>query len=180
MPMFATHKHRTYSCYNTSMANSEHNYGFTRADVLERYATFIEGAPAAFFLVVAQAPLGAEARNALEKSALALGWQEGPTYAWTGASDASADAGADAARGTLTPDEVFEVIEGLDPICVVLIGQATHALAAQAFKQDIPAQGRFRLFGRDACAFGNLETLLKTEAGKKSVWALLRGLPHGA
>lgn len=162
------------------MTNAEYNYGFTRADVLERYAAFIEGAPAAFFLVITQAPLGSAARNALEKSALALGWQEGPTYVWTGTLDAPSDAGAEAAQDSLTPDEVFEVVEGLDPICVVLIGQATYALAAQAFKQDIPAQGRFRLFGRDACAFGNLETLLKTEAGKKSVWALLRGLPHGA
>lgn len=156
------------------MAKSEYSYGFTRASIMKRYATHIEGPDSAFFLVVAAAPLGQQTRDALGKTALALGWQEGPTYLWIGANTASEDDAGTA----LSADDLFEAVEGLDPICVVLVGRETQELAKNAFRQDIPAQGRFRLFGRDACAFGSLETMLQTDAGKKTVWALLRGLPH--
>ena len=137
---------------------------------MRRYGTHLEGPASAFFLVLSNTELGTQEKDAIDKSAKALGWADGPSYVPVKNGDENA----------LSPADVFEIVEGLDPICIVIVGNEAREIAGQAFRCEVPAQGRFRLFGRDACAFNNLANLLESEAGKKTVWALLRGLPHAS
>ena len=145
-------------------------YAYTRETTTKRFAAHIEGPTSAFFLVVAEKGLGKASQEALDKSARALGWNEGATFAWI----------QDDEGNTLSQADLFEVVEGLDPLCVVLVSKPVRELAMASFRCDIPALGRFRLFGREACAFDNLESLLASDTGKQTAWALLRALPRSA
>ncbi len=147
--------------------NQESSFiSFNRASILERFPGNIVGDREAMFLAVAETTLSQPARDALEKSATTLGWNRGVTYLF-------ADAPA-----LLSKADLFEAIEGLDPFCVVIVGAALCGLACEAFSQDVPSGKHFRLFGRDACAFDDLDGLLLTDAGKKRAWETLRSLPH--
>ena len=152
------------------MSVEGNSYTHTREAIAKNYGAYIEGPLSAFFLVVAENELGKAAREALDKSAHALGWNEGASFVWLQGKD----------DRTLSQAELFEIIEGLDPLCVVLAGTTPRELAAAAFRCDIPKLGRLRLFGREACAFDNLDSLLASDTGKQTVWALLRALPHAS
>ena len=81
------------------------------------------------------------------------------------------------ARG-IGGEELFAVIEGLDPLCVVA-GDATGAQAlANAYQQSVPLDAHCRLFGRDAVAFRSFESLLGSAESKQRAWALLKKLPR--
>lgn len=143
-------------------------YSFTRNACVARFGAHLAGPTSAFFLVLAEAEMSAAETEALQKSAEALGWGEGATFVHM----------RNAEGDQLTQADVYEIVEALDPLSVVVVGSAARECVAQAFRCEVPTQGRFRLFGRDACAFNNLGGLLESEAGKKTAWALLRGLPH--
>ena len=136
-----------------------------RNEILRRFGMRIEGSPEAFFLVVGNKALSAEARDALTKTALALQWSAGATYV---AFDDPAP---------LQKAELYEIIEGLDPVCVVLCGQHVCTLAEEAYAQEIPRNKRFRLFGHDVCALQDIEEMLADEKGKRQAWELLKSLP---
>lgn len=136
-----------------------------RAEVLRRFAAHIEGPQEALFLVVCENELSEQARNALAKTALALRWDDGPTYASVNA------------PAPLQKAEVYELIEGLDPVCVVLCGQAVCDIAQSAYAQEIPRNKRLRLFGRNTCALQDFETMLGSDKGKQEAWELLKSLP---
>ena len=142
-------------------------YACTRDAIAKRFAAHFEGPRSALFLVVAEKNIEKAAREALDKSARALGWDEGASFVWV----------QNGEGGRLSQAELFEVIEGLDPLCVVLVGKDARELATASFQCDIPTLGHFRLFGREACAFDNFESLLASETGKQTAWALLRALP---
>ena len=150
------------------MEESGNSLAYARESTAKRFAERLEGSLEALVLVATQASLGQQARQALVKSFDNLGWGTGLTWLFV---DAPA---------LLSKAEFYEAIEGLDPVIVVLAGDAACTLAADAFACDIPTQGRFRLFGRNACAFDNLEALLQSESGKQTVWGLLKTLPKAA
>lgn len=147
--------------------DAEHS-SFTRADIARRFGALLEGDLAALFLVVSDGALSPAARQALDKAAGALDWTEGASFVNLGV------------PGTLSKAELFEIVEGLDPVCVVVAGQTAAALAEQAYQTSVPPQGRFRLFGREACSFADLDSLLNDNGGKQKAWALLKTLPKSA
>lgn len=109
-----------------------------------------------------------KARTAIAKSAEALGYgPAGATFLCLKEED-----------GSLDPDQLFQAIEGLDPLCVVAVdAEAAHA-CAQAYRAEISPQVRCRVFGRETRAFDNLESMLESPEGKQRVWSLLKTLPR--
>ncbi len=78
----------------------------------------------------------------------------------------------------LTKDDLFLVVEGVDPLCVVAADVASAKALAATYRQDVPVDARCRLFGRDAVAFRQFEALLDDSAHKQKAWALLKQLPR--
>ncbi|MBQ9022056.1 MAG: hypothetical protein IJ113_08645 [Eggerthellaceae bacterium] len=149
------------------MAEKDNIYSFTRAEIARHYEAFFEGPTEAFFLVVCSRSLSQNAHDALEKSAAALGWTTGPSLVF-------------ADTDTLSKADIYKIIEGLDPVCLVLLGSEVQAKVADAYNCDVPTQGRFRLFGREACAFSDLDAMLEKESSKQAAWGLLRSLPQAS
>ena len=142
------------------MAASANIYAYGRAHAFERYADRLEGNRDGIALAIYTEQLNDAAKNALEKSFAAIGFDAGAcTFAHI---------------DNLAPDEVFALVEGIDPLALVACDAKAAELYGQAVRQEFPPMRRMRLFGREARAFTRLNTMLEQEADRQAVWHLLK------
>ena len=135
-------------------------YGYTRSRTFETYASRLSGNKNGLALVVYTEKLTDAAKNALEKSFAAIGFDAGAcTYAQL--------------EG-LAPDEVFALVEGIDPLVLVACDHDAADACSKAVRQAFPEMQRTRLFGREARAFTRLNAMLETEATRQALWHLLK------
>lgn len=98
--------------------------------------------------------------NALGYSPQAIGWAQ---TAAPGKPDASGD--------------LFTLIEGIDPFCVVSTSHASTEALSRCYNTPLAIEAKTLLLGRDCRCFENLDALITTEAGKHKAWGLLKTLP---
>lgn len=110
-------------------------------------------------------------RHALVASFEQLGYQEG-ALGWI-----NIDA---AGEGEPAPDLLFNLIEAIDPLCVVALNHAATAQLSRSYHAPLSLETRGLLLGRECRCFENFEALLATEAGKRKAWGLLKTLPRNA
>ena len=139
-----------------------------RVQVQQTYAPLLECAGDSLVLAVVDAGVGDDARGAIAKSLVALGWDEGDLTFAT----------ADSPALPLDASALFTLVEGLDPIACVVAGSAAHTLFAQAYRTELPSCGTARAFCRTVAAFDNLDALMQTSTGKQRAWSVLKQLPH--
>ena len=126
------------------------------------FGSFMSGARAGSICVLGSQALSPEARNAVESSAKALGYgQDACTYVVT---------------DELEERALFVLLEGLDPLCLVVTDGKTAALLGQAYHRSVPTGDACRLLGRTTIAFMDFESLLATPKDKQIAWALLKKL----
>ncbi len=154
------------------------------------YGDFVEGTGNELLLVASTRALGGAAREALEKSAAALGYgARGCAYvvaAVGGAADGGAAAPglADAADGAPEPAgtalgarDLLSVVEGLDPLAIVAADADAASLLGRAYRCEIALDAATRVMGRTVAAFRRFEDLLETPEEKQKAWALLKKMP---
>ena len=95
-----------------------------------------------------------------------------------GGQDAGGQDATAAPAAPLGRDDLFLVVEGIDPLRVVAADVASASALAATYRQDVPLDAHCRLFGRDAVAFRQFESLLGDDAHKQKAWALLKKLPR--
>lgn len=167
----------------TNLANSN-MYSVAREAALRSFTRFVEPvaeSPSAnagngvayLFCVLSSTPLSDQAKQALRNSAQSLGYAEGCFFAVTHALDGS---------GEMSPKELFDLIEGVDPL--VLVAADAQAMSALSLAYRLPSgprdiqPDRFqRVLGRNTVAFRSFEDLLATPQKKQQAWALLKQLP---
>ena len=98
--------------------------------------------------------------KALGYSPQAIGWAQ---TAAPGKPDASGD--------------LFTLIEGIDPFCVVSTSHASTEALSRCYNTPLVIEAKTLLLGRDCRCFENLDALITTEAGKHKTWGLLKTLP---
>lgn len=133
--------------------------------VWEKYSEQLSGSLAGLWCVLSTEPLGNTACSALAKSAAALGY-----------GDAACTFVAHAKE--LSAHDAFTILEGIDPLCVVIADEASAQTIAEAYGQAIPFNTHLRLFGRDAVSFRSFEALLTSAENKQKAWAVLKLLPR--
>ena len=144
------------------MTESNNIYAYAREQIRETHAERITGNASGVALVVFTTPLNAAATNALQKSFAAIGF--------------GADACTFADLNGLGPEDVFDVVEGIDPVVLVAADGHAATLCAQAVAQEFPLMKNARLFGREARAFEDLNSMLGCEDDRQAVWRLLKTL----
>lgn len=135
---------------------------------MEEHAAHVAGTAFGLLCVVSTMELGGVARNALESSAVALGY--GPnslSYVTLGAE-----------TDLLEPAALLALVEALDPIAVVVTDSIAAECMSQAYKCEVPTQASARVLGRTCVAFRSFEELLETQENKRIAWALLKHLPR--
>lgn len=143
-------------------------------EVRELFGDYLDGVDPCVVLCVSARPLSPEAREAMRKSAAALGYGENAcTWATLLPRDPSAEGGDIA----LDPQALFLLVEGLDPLCIVGLDEEATAQLGSAFRTAFEPDAPARVFGRPAVMFRHFEGQLESERGKQHAWHLLKSLP---
>ena len=160
-------------------------YSTERNNALDTYADFVyacsdsvkngQGAAGEYecdfsFGVVSNNPLGSAALNALVASAEKLGYSKFACFFIA----------LHAENKRLTDQELFTLLESIDPHALVISDNAASQAAAEAYKPAVSAPLQTdafqRILGRDAVVFRSFEELLETPQKKQRAWALLKEL----
>lgn len=138
----------------------------TGESVLTLYESHLTGTPASTLLVATEKPLSAEALTALEKSATSLEFGEAPL----------AIAVIETPEGSLGAEDVRTIVEGLDPVALVVADAFAAELVSTAYRLPVALNDKNRVLGRTVVVFEDFEALMKTPADKQRAWALLKKL----
>ena len=141
-------------------------YGANGQTVLDLYSDYVGEGSSTLACVVSSRPLSEAAHNAAESSMAALGYGEGSTFVVLSVDDV-----------VLSDQDLFSLIEGLDPLVVVATDAPAAAALSHAYRADMKINDSCRLFGRDAIAFRDLEGMLSTSEDKQRAWALFKKIP---
>lgn len=170
----------------------------TAASTLEAYASHVEGTASCTALVVSERALGDAARSALAKSLSSLGFVgagavgtagSGVTSAASTGAAGTKTAGTKTAAGSglafavlsaegnrLGAADAFAIVEGLDPLRLVIADAASAELLSLAYRCPIEVDSQLRLLGRPSVAFANFEDMLGESGEKQRAWAVLKRL----
>lgn len=138
----------------------------TGESVLTLYESHLTGTPASTLLVVTEKTLSTEALTALEKSAASLEFGGAPL----------AVAVIETPEGSLGAEDVRTIVEGLDPVALVVVDAFAAELLSTAYRLPVALNDKNRVLGRTVVAFEDFEALMKTPADKQRAWALLKKL----
>lgn len=150
------------------MSQPTTTYERIRLGLQEHYQAFVDGSTNAAFCLVSTSELSLEAQNALFKSAQALGYS---------VHDITLVVLHPNEQQTLLGKDVFELIEGLDPLCMVICDQQSCQTLSEAFRVKLPTNDIFYLLGKPCCCFNQFEDMLDNQNHKQQAWACLKLLP---
>ena len=137
-------------------------YGASAREIGELFADFLEGGSDRPVIALGTRVLEGDARNAIEKSLNAFGF--------------SADSCTFAVVGALDAQAVFLLVEGLDPLHVIVTDREATAKVSQAYRTDYPVDAPIRVAGRQSVSFTDLHALMATPELKQRAWKLLKTL----
>lgn len=159
-------------------------YAFDAARVLEKYSGFAEGDANRVIVVVSERALNSTAVDAIRKSVDKIGFGA-DACAWLSLVGEDAEIGAERGEQVgqnsdgadrLTPGDVYDFVEGMDPICMVVADAPSAKVVAQAYGEDVGCDAVNRVNGRTVVAFRNFESMLDDEDSKQRAWRLLKRL----
>ena len=76
----------------------------------------------------------------------------------------------------LDAQSLFLLVEGLDPLRIIVTDRRSADLLASAYRTAFPNDSAARTFGKPTAVFRDLDALLQTDAGKQKAWAVLKTL----
>lgn len=144
-------------------------YEVTAESIFEAYAPFVQrpaSGQGCLTVAVSNEPLSDVARNALEKSFQSLGC----------GARTCAFATRYAEGMEMGGQELLSIVEGLDPLCLVVADTACIDVLSQGYRAAIEPDAVGKLLGRPTAAFANFEAMMQTPPEKQRAWALLKKL----
>lgn len=152
-------------------------YGAGAVGIAELFGDYLEDGSSpenCVVLVLGAKQPSDNARNAVVKSLSALGY--GPNAA-TFATVAPQDPAIEGGDVVLDEQATFMLVEGLDPLFMIIVDEPTSLLVGRAYRCPLEADAACRVFGRPAVSFRDLEGMLASDAGKQRAWRLFKSLP---
>lgn len=147
----------------------------TAEAMLAKYPLHVTATPNASLLCLSSKPLSEEAQAAVAASAERLGYGSS-NVAWVAVAP---EAEMEACTLPLTENDIRTIVEGIDPVAVVVTDSNAAAMMAEAYKQPLFCDHSCRLAGRSVAPFTNFEALLATPDSKQKAWTLLKELALG-
>ena len=146
------------------------------------FGDYLKGAREALLCVVSASPLSQRATEALQSSFAQLGYGKAActfvALRGNGLVDGTPEGGMPGGNmPVLGEKEVSAVIEGLDPLLLVIADKTACEACSKAYRQKIPLDQRSRVLGREVRAFSSFEAMLDDPQAKKAAWMLLKSLP---
>lgn len=144
-------------------------YEANAKSTIAAYGDFIDGTGAEVVLALSEGVLSETAASAIESSMAALGFGE----------RACAFVALDAGDMALGASDLMSVVEGLDPLALVVCDARAAELLGHAYRTAVALDAKSRVMGREVVAFRDFEAMLSDGAQKQRAWALLKTLRHG-
>lgn len=135
-------------------------YDVPRKAVWDAHAPYVEGAFDALVCFCVGSPLSADARNALVKSAQAIGYGNNQM--------------AFISVDSLDPADVQTLIEAIDPLCVVATDTSATRVLSQAYHAPLHLGIKDYVAGRPCCCFEQLNDVVSDATSKQKTWRLLK------
>lgn len=154
---------------NTANSNIT-GYECAQAQTWDLFADRLDGDAQGHALVMSTHYLDDRARHACESSLAALGYGQRACAFATLAPDEGAPA--------LDGGTLAALVEGLDPLCMVVADAQAARLLGKAYGQLVALDAPNRVLGRDVAAFDDLEALMDSPELKQKAWALFKTLPR--
>ena len=142
-------------------------YERIRHNHISPFAQHLEGSEDALFCTVSSSPLLAAGKNALLATAKQLGYHEKQLAFIVLSID----------EQTLSPQDLFTIIETLDPRCVVCTDHEAVRVASAGYNTPLALETREYLLGRNCSCFEAFEDMLTNNELKQKAWACLKTLP---
>lgn len=143
-------------------------YTTTLDETWELFSAHLQGAHNALICVLSDSELEQASKEALNKAAVALGYGK----------NACTFAHAHSAEGmALDEQALFLLIEGLDPLCLVIADQKADLVFTSAYRCSSTTHSPNRAFGRTYVSFDSFSNMLQDDQDKQKAWALLKKLP---
>ena len=155
-------------------AKNNNIYAEAKEHALTPYRFAVEGSCDAEACVVFADMLSDAARTALEAACAGIGFAD-PVLL-----DASVFAEAGGADGSRAPDGLFEAVEALDPLLLVVADASAAALMGDAYRDSIGLDAHGFLFGRPYAAFSSFQRDLSDARSKQRDWALFKAMRKSA
>ena len=151
-------------------------YEVSLQQTLDIFGEYLRGAEGGLIAALGTTWPDDASHTAIENSLAALGYGSGTcTYVAT-SSEKSTE--ANAPEPELDPSALFALVEGLDPVCLIVLDRQTATQLGAAYRQEIPLDCPLRLHGRDVVAFDNFSAMMRTSESKQRAWAILKALPR--
>ena len=141
-------------------------YEVSLQQTFDLFADFIKGAQGGLVVAVGSTWPDDASHTAVENSLRALGY----------GSDTCTYVATDTPL-TLDATALFTLIEGLDPLCIIVLDRKAADLLALAYRTELHVHTALRIFGRTVIAFDNFAAMMTTAEDKQRAWALLKKLP---
>ena len=138
-----------------------------RQQMVEQYAAAVSNPGSALFCAVLDSSCSESCLQAIDKTADAMGYGAGNVVRVT----------IDAPERPLDPPSLFELVEGLDPVCCCAVGKAAVDMLTAAYRIPVQACARTTALGRPVCLLAEMPTMLLSEEGRQKAWSLLKSLP---
>lgn len=145
-------------------------YAVSLDSTWEEFGAHISGAREGVACAISAYPLSPAAANALTSTFASLG------YGKAAATFVALEPGDGAVL--VNASQLFRIIEGLDPLCMVVADKASSKAVAEAYRLDQVPHGVTRVLGRDAVFFDDFDSLLESSESKQRAWKLLKALPR--
>ncbi len=146
-------------------------YEVNARNVLEAYAEFLDGTPDSLLVVVSEQVPNSEMQDAINNSAKRLGFKQDIAWLQLYAKNEAANNNL-----SLGAKDLMSIIEGIDPIALIVLDSASVGLLSEAYRCKIPKNAHCRVFGRNAVTLCNFADMLKDDDLKQRAWALLKKL----
>lgn len=144
-------------------------YSNTLDNAWRLFESYLDGQHDALLVIVSSLPLNDQAVRALQSSFTQLGYGMAACTFVTLKNDEGAV--------SLSGQELFLLLESLDPFLVVIADAQAAEVFSQAYREPVEFEKKRRIFGREIRAFESFESLLESSPGKQKAWAQLKTLP---
>lgn len=155
-------------------ANAASIYERQRTSECAHLISFYEGSLNALFCIISSGEPTDLARQALEATAQRGGFTPQQTI-WITTNAACAEA-AEGSNATLDPADLMQLVEAVDPLCLVVLDQRAAEVLSRAYNQPVKLEAGDSILGRPCCAFVDFSRMLQTDARKQRAWALFKEL----
>ena len=136
---------------------------FNAQEIWEKHAGHLHGLLSGAICVVSEQKLSEVAQKALISS---MDWLGYGTFSITFVNLHN--------EAYLKCEEVFAVVEAIDPFALIATDNKSIEAISNAYKQPFDAKIPTRIFGRYAVGFSNFEAMLDAEEKKRIAWTHLQ------